>query len=117
MAILNSDAFKKMFTFKQLLRTWIEIRNALKAVEVRDCLDYIEYQIEHEKVFGSSGMNTFVNMNRLRQAVMRMPRLADLIESLQYLRSTISLFTGLFPPPLVQGLMNLQAHITHVGMV
>lgn len=46
MAILNSDAFKKMFTFKQLLRTWIEIRNALKAVEVRDCLDYIEYQIE-----------------------------------------------------------------------
>lgn len=46
MAILNSDAFKKMFTYKQLLRTWIEIRNALKAVEVRDCLDYIEYQIE-----------------------------------------------------------------------
>jgi len=35
-----------MFSYSRLLRTWVEIRNALKNTEIRDCLDFIEFQIE-----------------------------------------------------------------------
>lgn len=38
--------FKSMWTVKKMMRTWKTLRRYLKSMSMRDCLDYLEFEVE-----------------------------------------------------------------------